>query len=68
MIRDKGDRDGNSSENWIPRGIKEWQFNIPRGSKKLFLLLILIGKDGFNSDHNHISGALIASSNWGGKQ
>ena len=28
-------RDGNSSKNLIPRGIKEWQFNIPRGSRKI---------------------------------
>ena len=34
-IRDKGYRDGNSSENSIPRGIKEWKFNIPRGLRKI---------------------------------
>ena len=28
-------RDGNSSENFTPGGIKEWQFNIPRGSWKI---------------------------------
>ena len=28
-------RDGNSSENLTPRGIGEWQFNIPRGSRKI---------------------------------
>jgi hypothetical protein len=27
-------RDGNSSDNFTPRGIEEWQFDIPRGSRK----------------------------------
>ena len=27
--------DGNSSENLIPKGTEEWQFNIPQGSRKI---------------------------------
>jgi hypothetical protein len=33
-VRPTVNRDGNSSEIFTPRGIEEWQFTIPRGSRK----------------------------------
>ena len=52
-----GSRDGNNLGNFPPRGIEEWHFNIPRGSRKIKSIprgpLGILGNEIFLNLHAH---------------